>query len=126
MNSGIHPLQNLGVIRQVKQVEITPSSPDATPEVVDGKGFGAIAITKGFNSLEKAVSAWCPAGSNLFAAGTSFPTMADLCIVPQLYNARRFGIDINAYPSLLSLEERCSAFPAFAAAAPDAQPDAQK
>lgn len=126
VNSGIQPLQNLSVLRQIKQVEITPANPTDTPVTVDGRGYAILAITKGVESLEKTVSAWCPASSNLFAGGTTFPTVADMCIVPQLYNCRRFGLDMAAFPSLVALESRCNNFPAFIAAAPDAQPDAQK
>jgi fumarylacetoacetase len=126
VNSGIQPLQNLSLLRQVKQVEVTPATPEETPAVVDGRGYAIIALSKGVASLEKAVVANCPAGSDLFAAGTTFPTVADMCIVPQLYNCRRFGVDMALCPTLVALEARCNAYPAFAAAAPDAQPDAQK
>ena len=52
------------------------------------------------------------------------PGMADCCLIPQLYNARRFNLDLGAYPQLLAVERACQALPAFAAAAPEAQPDA--
>lgn len=52
------------------------------------------------------------------------PGMADCCLIPQLYNARRFNLDLAAYPQLLEVERACLALPAFAAAAPEAQPDA--
>ena len=94
-----------------------------TGEIVDGRGFGKIAIEKGLAVLEKKVSA---AGSGRFAVGTSTPTLADIAIIPQLYNARRFGIDTEAYPNLSALEKLCAALPAFVAAAPEAQPDAAK
>ena len=53
------------------------------------------------------------------------PTMADLCLVPQLANARRFGVDLNAYPRLLKAETAAKNNQAFADAAPDRQPDAE-
>ena len=51
--------------------------------------------------------------------------MADLCLVPQLFNARRFGVDVSAYPRLLQAEAAAQAIKAFADAAPDRQPDAE-
>ena len=59
-----------------------------------------------------------------FCFGTT-PTIADLCLVPQLANARRFGVDVNAFPRLLKAEAAAKAMPAFADAAPDRQPDAE-
>src|SRR5229473_2601646 len=53
------------------------------------------------------------------------PTMADLCLVPQLANARRFGVDLNAFPRLLKAEAAAETNKAFADAAPDRQPDAE-
>ena len=53
------------------------------------------------------------------------PGLADICLVPQLYNARRFACPLDAYPRLLVVEAACNALPAFADAAPDRQPDAE-
>ena len=53
------------------------------------------------------------------------PTIADLCLVPQLANARRFGVDVAAYPRLLSAEAAAKNLKAFADAAPERQPDAE-
>jgi maleylpyruvate isomerase len=53
------------------------------------------------------------------------PTLADCCLVPQLANARRAAIPLDRYPTLLRIEARCNALPAFAAAAPEGQPDAE-
>ncbi len=53
------------------------------------------------------------------------PTIADLCLVPQLANARRFGVDVSIFPRLLKAEAACKAMQAFADAAPDKQPDAE-
>ena len=54
------------------------------------------------------------------------PSLADCCLVPQLYNARRFKLDVSAYPKLLRIEAACNALPAFEAARPENQPDAPK
>ena len=53
------------------------------------------------------------------------PTIADLCLVPQLANARRFGVDLQAFPRLLQAEQAAKAIKAFADAAPERQPDAE-
>ena len=53
------------------------------------------------------------------------PTLADLCLVPQLGNARRFGVDVSAYPRLLEAEAAAKALAAFSNAAPEKQPDAE-
>jgi maleylpyruvate isomerase len=52
------------------------------------------------------------------------PTMADCCLVPQIYNARRFELDMAPYPTLRAIEDACNALPAFQAAHPAQQPDA--
>ena len=51
--------------------------------------------------------------------------IADLCLVPQLANARRFGVDVAAFPRLLKAEAAAKDCKAFADAAPDRQPDAE-
>jgi maleylpyruvate isomerase len=53
------------------------------------------------------------------------PGMLDCCLVPQLFNARRFGCDLSGYPTLLALEHHCSLLAAFRDAAPERQPDAE-
>ncbi len=53
------------------------------------------------------------------------PTLADLCLVPQLYNARRFNADLSGCPNLVAIDAHCATHPAFANAAPDVQPDAE-
>lgn len=53
------------------------------------------------------------------------PTLADCCLVPQVYNARRFQCDLALYPTILRIVAQCEALPAFSEAHPDAQPDAE-
>ena len=53
-------------------------------------------------------------------------SLADAALVPQLFNARRFGVDLSAYPTLLRIEEAVAALPAFQKAHADAQVDAVK
>jgi maleylacetoacetate isomerase len=52
------------------------------------------------------------------------PTLADVCLVPQLANARRFAVDVDAFPTLQRIDAACAELPAFAAAVPARQPDA--
>jgi len=59
-----------------------------------------------------------------FSFGNS-PTLADICLVPQLYNARRWGLDLGSLERLTEIERRCLAIDAFTAASPDRQPDAE-
>ena len=54
------------------------------------------------------------------------PSLADICLVPQLYNARRMELDLSGFPNLTRIDQAARAHPAFAAAAPERQPDAPK
>jgi maleylpyruvate isomerase len=53
------------------------------------------------------------------------PSLADLYLVPQLYSARRYAVDLGAFPTLVRVDATCAELPAFAAAHADAQPDAR-
>lgn len=70
-----------------------------------------------------ACEALLPRAESPFCFGDQ-PTLADVCLVPQVYNARRFKCDLSAMPRLIAIDEAARAVPAFATAAPDAQPDA--
>jgi maleylpyruvate isomerase len=63
------------------------------------------------------------AGAGRFCQGDA-PGLADICLVPQLYNARRVGCDLSAFPTLVRIDEGCRALPEFIRAAPENQPDA--
>jgi len=76
----------------------------------------------GFEALEESVKRRDNKGPFLFGA---MPTMADACLVPQFYNARRWGVDLDAYHLLRSCDEAACAHDAFRKAAPDAQADAE-
>ncbi len=52
------------------------------------------------------------------------PSLADCCLIPQIYNARRFGIDMSQFPTIQRIDAACQALPAFEAARPERQPDA--
>ena len=121
INSGIQPLQNLAVLRQVKTATIV-----GTDVEVDGKAFATACMHKGLVKLEALVTAAQANGVGPYAAGTSGPTIADVCLVPQCYNAARFGCDLAAeYPALAKVNAMCEGHPAFLAAHPDQQPDAK-
>ncbi len=109
----IHPLQNLRVQRYLAG-ELQASETQVLAWV---RHF----IDDGLEALEALVSRDADRGA--FCVGDT-PSLADVCLVPQLYNARRYGCDGRRYPTLLEIDRRCLALPAFAAAAPEAQPEA--
>ena len=109
VNSGIQPLQNLSTTNQV-----TKFGGDAG---VWPKSF----ITTGLEAFERAVRETAGA----FCVGDA-PSIADCCLIPQILSARRFAVDISHLKTLLGIEERCMALPAFIDAMPDRQPDAVK
>ena len=80
-------------------------------------------IDTGFEALETQLSRDATTGR--FCHGDA-PTIADVCLVPQMANARRVNFDFTPYPTLLRIEAACAALPAFANAAPAKQPDAEK
>ena len=104
----IHPLNNLRVLKYLKH-ELGHSQED-----VDR--WYAHWIREGFPALE--AMAKPKAGKFLFGDA---PTGADVCLVPQLYNARRFNVPIDDFPTLLRAEENANNIEAFAAAHPDRQ-----
>jgi maleylacetoacetate isomerase len=69
-------------------------------------------MTEGFTALEAL------AGTTPFLAGET-PGLPDLCLVPQIYNARRFAVPLDAYPTLVAIDARCAEIEGFAAAHPD-------
>lgn len=107
----IHPVQNLGVLTRLRDLGLGD-------EAVAGWARGVIA-----DGLA-ACAALVPNAGTAFLFGDT-PTLAEICLIPQLFNARRFGVDLGALTRLCSVEAACSALPAFAAATPDCQPDAE-
>jgi len=78
-------------------------------------------IEEGFRAFEALLVEDLTRGD--FCEGES-PGLADCCLVPQVYNARRFGVDLDPYPNIRRIEAACLALPAFDAARPERQPDA--
>jgi maleylpyruvate isomerase len=109
----IHPLDNLRVLRYlVHTLKIGEEAKDA---------WYRHWIATGLAALEAQLTADVATGT--FCHG-DVPTMADVCLVPQLANARRANIPLDSYPTLLRIDASCRALDAFARAAPDRQPDA--
>ena len=85
-------------------------------------------IDRGFAALERWVGTMpgAPAevGQQRFCFGDA-PTLADVCLVPQMYNARRFRVDVTPYPRLVAICAHLEGLPAFVAARPEQQPDAE-
>jgi len=109
----IHPLNNLRVLQYFERSWGVPQP--------GRDGWVRHWIEEGFAALE-AMLADDPTTSRYCFGDT--PGMADCCLVPQIYNARRFHVDMAAYPTLLRIDEACRALPAFEAASPERQPDA--
>jgi maleylacetoacetate isomerase len=110
----IHPLDNLRVLNYLI------GTMGASREQKDG--WYRYWIDVGFEALEKSLARDSATGR--FCHG-DHPTLADICLVPQIANARRFDIDLSPYPTLIRIEAACNALPAFAEAAPARQPDAE-
>ena len=108
----IHPLNNLRILKYLK------SEFDRSPEEIDR--WIAHWIREGFTALEVLIGRH----GGTFAFGDS-PTMADCLLVPQVYNAERFNVDLSAFPRILAAAANARALPAFAAAHPDRQPGAE-
>jgi len=110
----IHPLNNLRVLNYLTG---TLGTNDA-----QRNGWYKYWVDVGFEALERQLERDDDTGT--FCHGEA-PTIADVCLVPQLANARRFKIDVSPYPTLVRIESACNALPAFAQAAPSRQPDAE-
>jgi maleylpyruvate isomerase len=106
VNAGTQPLHNLAIRRALEAAG------------ADAARFIAGALTRGLEALEQVARA--TAGRYLVRDGV---TLADMYLVPQLYVARRFGVDLEPYPTLRRVEGACNALDEFQSAHPNAQPD---
>ena len=104
----IHPLNNLRVLKYL-------ASEFAVEEVARDEWYRHW-VSEGLTALE--VLAAPRSGAYLFGDA---PTLADICLVPQLYNARRFSVPLDAFPTLCRADQTAAHHPAFAAAHPDRQ-----
>ena len=107
----IHPVNNLRILKQLSAMGIDE----------DGRNtWVARWIDEGFAALEPMIAR--------HGAGYAFgetPTMADCLLVPQIYNANRFGVDLSPYPALVAAGDHSLKHPAIAASHPNLQPDAK-
>jgi maleylacetoacetate isomerase len=110
----IHPLDNLRVLNYLTGT--------LGVDEAQRTGWYRYWIDVGFEALEARLSREPQTGR--FCHGDA-PTLADVCLVPQLANARRVEFDFSPYPALLRIEAACNTLPAFTDAAPAKQPDAQ-
>jgi maleylpyruvate isomerase len=115
VNAGIQPFQNLWLTKVIDEAG------------ADGRDIARRAIARGLDALEAELELAGalpePARPGVWLVGGA-PSLADLCAVPQLYNARRFGLEMARWPRLTRMDQVAASHPAFLAAHPDAQPDA--
>jgi maleylacetoacetate isomerase len=109
----IHPLNNLRVLQRLE------ASLGADQKAKSE--WYAHWVELGFTALESMLSDSVATGR--YCHGDT-PTLADCCLVPQLYNAERFGVSLDAYPTLCRIGQTCLELPAFQQASPEAQADA--
>ena len=103
----IHPLNNLRVMNYIKD--------EFGANPIDD--WYSHWIHEGFRAAE------AHSGDSAFVFGDA-PTLADVLLVPQMYNARRFNVSLDDFPKLVAITDRCNELPAFKKAAPEQQPDA--
>jgi maleylacetoacetate isomerase len=110
----IHPVDNLRVLKYLKHtLKVGDEAKDA---------WYRHWLESGFESLEKRLANDPRVGKLCFG---DTPTLADLCLVPQVFNARRFNIDMSRYPTIERIADHAAQIDAFARAAPGQQPDAE-
>jgi maleylpyruvate isomerase len=108
----IHPIDNLRVLQYLeRQLGVDQAGRDEWYRHWIREGFGAIE-----RQMAERTGPYC--------AGDT-PTLADVCLVPQVFNARRLDLDLAPYPRIRAVHEACMALPAFADAQPSRQPDAE-
>lgn len=110
----IHPLNNLRVLKYLTgTLGVSEEQKNSWYRHWTSLGLAA---------LESELAASLHTG--LYCHGDT-PTLADCCLLPQIYNARRFNCDLSGYPTILRIVAQCEALPAFQSAHPDVQPDAE-
>ena len=109
----VHPLNNLRVLQYLEGEWGVPQA--------ERDEWVKHWIVQGFSALEATLDDHPATGE--FCEGDT-PSLADCCLVPQAYNARRFGVDMQRFPTISRIERACLALPAFDAARPERQPDA--
>jgi maleylacetoacetate isomerase len=110
----MHPLNNVRVLKYLK------SAYGLDDARVNGDWYPHW-IAEGFGGLEAFLAAQGRCGSYCLDERVS---MADVCLVPQVFNAQRFNCELKPYPTVMRIYERCMALPAFADTQPSKQADA--
>ncbi len=111
----IHPINNLRVLNHLKG--------EYNLNKAQIKSWNQHWIRLGFNALEERLSKNNTMAKKIkFCFGKS-PTLADICLIPQVYNGLRHGLDMNQYPILNGIYQHCITLDAFIKAAPESQPD---
>lgn len=114
VSADIHPIQNLRVMAYLRQKFGQTEESAFT--------WSRHWIETGFDAYESMLTHSAEKGT--FSHGNS-PTMADMCLVPQVFNATRFKVDMKRYPAIQRIYDACVKLPAFDAAQPSKQPDAE-
>lgn len=110
----IHPIDNLRVLRYLKH--------DLGVSEAQKNDWYVHWIVEGFKALEARLASQSSPGKFVFG---DTPTLADCCLVPQVYNANRFTVDMTPFPRIAAVNAHCQTLDAFRRAAPEAQPDAE-
>jgi maleylacetoacetate isomerase len=110
----IHPINNLRILKYLKR------EMSQTQEAIDD--WYRHWCTEGLGAYERQLG---DGGAGDFSHGSQV-TLADICLVPQVFNAQRFEVDLSPFPKLMAVFARCMALPAFDAAQPSRQPEAER
>jgi maleylacetoacetate isomerase len=109
----IHPLNNLRVLNYLRQ--------ELQQDEATVNAWYRHWITEGFQGLEAQAREYSTSKRYLYEDSVS---IADICLVPQMFNARRFEVDLSTFPTLVAISTHLESLPAFADARPEVQPDA--
>lgn len=110
----IHPINNLRVLKYLGgTLQVAEEARNEWYRHWVGEGLRAI---EAHLADDPATGACCHGDT---------PTLADCCLIPQVFNAQRFKVDLSPYPTIQRIHEHCNSLPAFAAAHPTRQPDTE-
>ena len=110
----IHPINNLRILQYLEK--------DLALDEEARAAWARRWIDGGFAAMEAVLRDDPRTGDHCFGKQ---PTLADICLVPQVFNSQRFGVDMDRYPTLARIHENCMRLAAFADQAPERQPDAE-
>ncbi len=110
----IHPINNLRILQYLEK--------DLGLDEEARAAWARRWIEEGFAAMEAMLAGDSRTGAHCFG---DRPTLADICLVPQVFNSRRVGLDLARYATLNRIYENCMRLPAFANQAPERQPDAE-